>query len=65
MARLCILCRGVPLLCSKCSVPLPWHRCRRWPVRAADSGLRLGRLDDGQAKGRPRTSRLHHLQYVQ
>ncbi len=62
MARLCIYCQCFPLLCSKRSVPLPWYHCRRWSVRAADRGLRLGRLGDGQAKGRPRTSRLHNLQ---
>ncbi len=65
MARLCIFCQYFPLLCSKCSVPLPRYRGRRWPVRASDRGLCLGRLVDGQAKGRPRTSLLHRLQYVQ
>ena len=64
MARLCIYCRCFPRLCSKCSVPLPWHLCRRWTVRAADRGLCLGRLADDQAKGRPRTSCLHYLQNV-
>ncbi len=64
MARLCIYCRCFPRFCSKCSVSLPWYRCRRWPVRSAYRSLRLGCLGDDQAKGRPRTSRLHHLQYV-
>jgi len=64
MARLCIYCRCFPRLCSKYSVPLPWQWYRRWPVRAADRGLCMGRLGDDQAKGRSRTSRLHQLQYV-
>ncbi len=64
MARLCIYSRYFPRFCSKCSVPLTWHRCYRWPVRAANRGLRLGRMGNDQAKGRSRTSRLHNLQCV-
>ena len=64
MARVRIFCLCFPRFRTKCSVPFPWHWCRRWPVRAADRGLRLGRLDYVQAKGSPRTSCLHHLQYL-
>ena len=64
MASLCIYCRCFPRLCPKCPVSLSWHLYRRWPVRAADRGLCLGRRGNDQAKGRPRTSRLHYLQYV-
>lgn len=64
MARLCVHCLHFPSVCSKCSVPLPWHLCCRWPIHAPDRGLRMGRLGDDKAKGSSRTSRLHHLQYV-